>query len=68
MMTTPSAQAALEALWQVMLEIAESTNDEIVQRQSSTTAADANAINDACSDLAQFAQTAASLARRAANP
>lgn len=66
MIATASAHAALEALWQVMVELAESTNDQIVQRQASANAADAAAIHDACKDLAQIAQTAASLARLAA--
>lgn len=63
MIAAASAHAALEALWQVMVELAETTNDQIVQRQASANATDATAVQDACSDLAQIARTAASLAR-----
>lgn len=66
MIAAASAHAALEALWQVMVELAESTNDQIVQRQASADPIAAAAVQDACSDLAQIAQTAASLARLAA--
>ena len=64
MIAPDSAHTALEALWQVMVELAEDANDQIVLRQTTATAADSAAVRDICSDLALIAQTAARLAQQ----
>lgn len=54
----------LEAIWQVMVELAEAGNDEVVSTQVVASKYAATNIAGIASDLAVLAQAAAVLARR----
>ena len=68
MIAPESASTALEGVWQIMVELAETVNDEIVlnQRTPSTTAA--AIIDQRSKDLADIARAAAILLRLANAP
>ncbi|MDX2276949.1 MAG: hypothetical protein NW206_15980 [Hyphomonadaceae bacterium] len=55
---------ALEAIWQVMVELAEAGNDEVVNTQAATSKDGAARIGVIAGDLAALAEAAAVLARR----
>lgn len=65
MIEPASAGVALEALWQVMVELAEAANEEIVLGQRAPAALAANTIAQHSSDLAEIARSATILARLA---
>ncbi len=68
MIAPASAYVALEALWQVMVELAEATNDEIVSNQRAPAALAANTIVQYSSDLVDIARSATILVRLATTP
>jgi|LNFM01.1.fsa_nt_gb hypothetical protein len=68
MIAPASAGVALEALWQVMVELAEAANEEIVLGQRAPAAFAANTIAQYSSDLAEIARSATILARLATTP
>jgi hypothetical protein len=68
MIAPASAYVALEALWQVMVELAEATSDEIVSNQRAPAALAANTIAQYSSDLVDIARSATILARLATTP
>lgn len=67
MARSATAQAALEALWAQMIELAEAGNDAIVLGQANPSIADSARIAALASDLASLAQAAATLARGCAD-
>lgn len=56
--------AALEAIWQVMVELGEAGNDEVVNAQGAASKGAAANIGVLARDLAVLAQAALVLARR----
>lgn len=68
MSAAPSAEIALAALWQVLVEIAEATNDAIVLQQRTPSDGASAAIARACADAATLTQAAAVLTRLAERP
>lgn len=68
MIAPASAYVALEALWQVMVELAEATNDEIASKQRAPATLAANTLAQYSSDLADIARPATILARLAKTP
>jgi hypothetical protein len=58
-----TAQAASEALWCAMVELAETANDEVVAQQRNADAAAVDNIAVAARDLATLANAASVLAR-----
>jgi hypothetical protein len=68
MIAPASAYVALKALWQVMVELAEATNDEIASNQRAPAALAANTIAQYSSDLTGIARSAIILARLAKTP
>ena len=63
MISAETARAALAPLWQVMVELAESANDTIIDAQRRRPSRAARAICSGVADLGALAQAAAVLAR-----
>jgi hypothetical protein len=64
-MAPATAQAALEALWLAMVELAEISNDRVVASHQRPSLKHARELVRACDDLAALAHAAAVLARHA---
>lgn len=60
---SPTAQAALEAVWAQMIELAEAGNDLVVLSQVNADASSAHRIASIAEDLATLAKCAHVLAR-----
>ncbi len=67
-MSPERARIALEALWACMVEIAEETNDIVVDAQRDAGADTADAIARGASDLAALARAAEALASLSIRP
>lgn len=62
------SEAALRAIWQVMVEMVEDTNDDIVMGQRLLRGDSIQAVSEKCLDLALLAHAAAMLAKRTRKP
>lgn len=63
MIARATARQALDALWQVMVELAEAANDHVVETQASANASAAKKIAALTGDLADIAKAASVIAR-----
>jgi hypothetical protein len=63
MIAPETARAALEPLWQAMIELAEWSNDQVVDQQIRPSSVLAGQIGQSATDLATLAHVAAILAR-----
>lgn len=68
MIAPASANAALETLWQVMVEMAEAANDSVVLNQRTPTPSASATIAQYSADLVQLASAANVLVRFANTP
>ena len=63
MISTKTARAALDPLWQAMVELAEGANESVIGAQRKAPSKVARTIGDSAADLAALAHAAAVLAR-----